>query len=175
LAFTKKEKEQILAQYQGWLSHSQAVFVVNYAKMNQKEIDAFRAKVRETGGQVHVVKNTLMNIALEQAGMHGKKWDGNNLFGFATDVPALAKVFMDLTKNTEQFKVTGGYLGKAVITTAQVKSLSELPPLPVVRAKLLGLFNTPASQLVRTLAEPGRQIASVLKSYSEQGQEPVAA
>jgi len=49
----------------------------------------------------------------------------------------------------------------------EVKSLADMPPLPVQRAKLLGMINTPASQLVRTLAEPSRRMAYVIKSYSE--------
>ena len=36
----------------------------------------------------------------------------------------------------------------------QVKSLAELPPLPVMRAQLLGVIQAPATQLVRTLANP---------------------
>jgi large subunit ribosomal protein L10 len=49
-----------------------------------------------------------------------------------------------------------------------VKALAELPSLPVMRAKMLGVINAPASQLVRTLAEPARQMAYVIKAYSEQ-------
>jgi large subunit ribosomal protein L10 len=48
-----------------------------------------------------------------------------------------------------------------------VKSLSELPPLPVVRAQLLGTLQAPASKLVRTIAEPARSLAAVFKAYSE--------
>ena len=48
-------------------------------------------------------------------------------------------------------------LGKQPSTAAQVKALAELPPLPVMRAKLLGTMLAPASQLVRTLAEPARR------------------
>jgi large subunit ribosomal protein L10 len=48
-----------------------------------------------------------------------------------------------------------------------VKALAELPPLPVVRAQLLGTILAPASKLVRTLAEPARQVAAVLKAYAD--------
>jgi len=42
-----------------------------------------------------------------------------------------------------------------------------LPSLPVMRATLLGTISAPASKLVRTLAEPARSLASVVKAYSE--------
>jgi large subunit ribosomal protein L10 len=66
-------------------------------------------------------------------------------------------------------------LGKQSIGTDQVKALADLPPLPVLQAKLLGTLLAPASRLVRTLAEPGRSIASVLKAYSDSQSTPVEA
>ena len=70
----------------------------------------------------------------------------------------------------------GGFLGKQFITPVEVKSLADLPPLPVMRARLLGTLLAPASKLVRTLAEPARSLAGVFKAYSEKDQEaaPVA-
>jgi len=176
LAFTKEEKSKMVAQYGDWLSRSQAVFLVEYRGMRMKDIDALRAKARDSGAEMHVVKNTLFNLALTQAGMSlpETQMDGTTVAGFAfNDPPALAKLLNDAVKNTEMFKVKGGMLGKQSIGTAQVKALADLPPLPVIQAKLLGTLLAPASRLVRTLAEPGRSIASVLRAYSES--QPAAA
>ena len=49
----------------------------------------------------------------------------------------------------------------------EVKVLAELPPLPVMRAKLLGLLNTPAQKLVATINEPGTRVARVVKAYAD--------
>ena len=49
----------------------------------------------------------------------------------------------------------------------EVKSLAELPPLPVMRAQLLGVLSAPAGKLVRTLAEPARGLASVLQAFAD--------
>ncbi|HVP21027.1 MAG TPA: 50S ribosomal protein L10 [Anaerolineaceae bacterium] len=169
MAFTKQHKAQLLKQYNKWLKQSQAVFVLQYTKMNMKEVDTLRGKVRDAGGELHVVKNTLMELALENSGIESKTLVGTCLFGFAiNDIPALAKVFGDVTKNSEIFKLKGGYLSGHPITPENVKALADMPPLPVLRSRLLGLLNTPASQLVRTLAEPARQVAYLLKAYSEQ-------
>jgi len=168
LAFTKEEKSKMVTQYGDWLSRSEAVFLVEYKGMRMKDIDILRAKARESGAEMHVVKNTLFNLALTQAGMTlpEKLMDGTTVAGFAfSDPPALAKLLNDAMKNTEMFKVKGGMLGRQAIGSAQVKSLADLPPLPVIQAKLLGTLLAPASRLVRTLAEPGRSIASVLKAY----------
>jgi large subunit ribosomal protein L10 len=79
----------------------------------------------------------------------------------------VAKTMTDFARTVDVLKVKGGYLDNRPITAAGVKSLADLPPLPVVRAQLLGTLLAPASKLVRTLAEPGRQVAAVIKAYSE--------
>jgi large subunit ribosomal protein L10 len=169
LAFTKKEKGDMTAQYEKWLNESQAVFVLTYVRMNMKEIDAFRNKVRESSSEVHLVKNTLFMRALESQGF-GKAefFEGTSLVGFAfNDAAALAKTFTEATKGSETVKVKGGYLGKELISDKQIKALADLPPLPVMRATLLGTISAPATKLVRTLAEPARSLAAVIKAYSD--------
>src|SRR5512138_710193 len=109
-----------------------------------------------------------MGLALKNAGIESKTLVGTSLFGFALhDVPAMAKVLGDATKNSEIFKLRGGYLSGAPITPETVKALADMPPLPVLRARLLGMLNTPATRLARTLAEPARQMAYVMKAYAE--------
>jgi large subunit ribosomal protein L10 len=169
LAFTKKEKGEMSAQYEKWLEKSEAVFVLTYTKMNMKEIDAFRAKVRDTGSEVHMVKNTLFSRSLTAQGFPASPFlETTSLVGFAfSDVPGLAKVFSEATKGSDHIKIKGGYIGKELLTEKQVKSLADLPTMPVMRAILLGTISAPASKLVRTLNEPARSMAAVVKAYSE--------
>jgi large subunit ribosomal protein L10 len=177
LAFTKQHKNKMVAQYVEWLRQSQGVFVLNYSKMTMKEIDTLRAKAREAGAELHVVKNTLMKLALDEVGIQDKAvFDGASLVGFAfSDAPALAKVLSDATAKSEIFAIKGGYLGNQPLSPAQVKALADLPPLPVMRAMLLGTISAPATKLVRTIAEPARGLAAVIKAYSEKGAAPAAA
>ena len=81
----------------------------------------------------------------------------------------------DFAKESNFVKIKGGYLEKQVMTAQGVTALADLPPLPVMRATLLGTILAPASQLVRTLAEPGRQVAAVLKAYADREAAPEAA
>lgn len=176
MAFTKEEKNKIIAQYEDWLSRSQAVFMVQYSKMSMKEIDALRAKAREVGSEMHVVKNTLFGLALDKFGIKADDYlEQTTLVGFAfDDAPSLAKVVTDLTKS-DLFSVKGGFLGKHTIGADKVKALADMPPLPVVRAQLLGVLSAPASKLVRTINEPARGLAAVVKAYSEKDAAPAAA
>jgi len=177
LAKSKVQKEAMMAEYAEWLGKSQAVVLVEYTGVKMKDLDAIRARARESGGEFHIVKNTLAKLVLEKAGYkvpvdYAEK---STAIGFAfKDAAGFAKALMEVTKGMEAVKIKGGFLGVDTLNAAQVKSLANLPPLPVMRAQLLGVLQAPASKLVRTLAEPGRQLAYVVKGYSEKAA-PAAA
>jgi large subunit ribosomal protein L10 len=170
LAISKKRKNELIDQYDQWLNNSRAMILAEYTGLGMKDIDALRAKIREVGGEFHIVKNTLGLRAFEQAGLDIPKsfFAGSTAIVFAfEDAPATAKAVMEFIRTTELLKVKGGFLGRTSIDANAVKSLADMPPLPVLRAQLLGTLLAPASKLARTLAEPGRQIAAVMKAYSE--------
>jgi large subunit ribosomal protein L10 len=170
LAKSKQQKEAMLAEYVEWLGKSKAVVLVEYAGVTMKQLDTIRAKLREVGGEFHIVKNTLAKLALEKAGYNVPNTyaEKSTAVGFAfTDAAAFTKALTDVTKGMESVKIKGGFMDAVVLTPAQVKVVSELPPLPVLRAQLLGVLQAPASKLVRTLAEPGRSLAFVVKAHSE--------
>jgi large subunit ribosomal protein L10 len=176
LAVSKERKQEIATSYQEWLGNSQAVFLAEYIGLSVKDMDALRAKVREVGGEFHVIKNTLAKIAFEESGYEVPEdlFQGSTAAGFAfEDAPALAKALADFSKSVEFLKFKGGYLHKDMVSVEDIIALAALPPLPVVQAQLLSTIMAPASQLVRVLAEPARQIASVLSAYADT--EPSAA
>lgn len=170
MAITKERKNELITHYSDWVKRSKALVLTQYVGLTMKEIDALRAKVRENGGEFHIIKNTLAKLAFEQAGLPVQKeqFEGSTAVVFAfTDAPATVKTVTEFVKSSDFLKIKGGYLEKQALTPEGVKALADLPPLPVVRAQLLGLLLSPASKLVRTLAEPGRMIAAVIKAHAE--------
>ncbi|MCX6078000.1 MAG: 50S ribosomal protein L10 [Chloroflexi bacterium] len=170
MALSRQKKEKVLAQYQKWVDDSQSVVLVEYTGIKMADLDIIRAKLRDTGGEFHIIKNTFARKILEANGMSVP--DGylekSTAMAFAfKDAAATTKALTDATVKMEAIKVKGGFLGKQSLSTVQVKALAELPPLPVVRAMLLGTLQAPASKLVRTLAEPARSLAYVIRAYSE--------
>lgn len=170
MAITKERKNELITRYSEWVKRSKALVLTQYVGLTMKDIDALRAKVRENGGEFHIIKNTLAKLAFEQAGLSVEKerFEGSTAIVFAfTDAPATVKTVTDFAKSSEFLKIKGGFLEKQALTPDGVKALAELPPLPVVRSQLLGTLLAPASKLVRTLAEPGRMIAAVIKAHAE--------
>lgn len=181
MAYTKERKKEFIAQYVEWIDASRAMVIANYKGLTMKDIDGLRSKVREVGGEFHIVKNTLVKLAFEQTelSMPEGLLEGTTAIGFAFEAaPDLAKAMSEFAKSSDFLVVKGGYLGKESVSPADITALAELPPLPVMRAQLLGTILAPASKLVRTLAEPGRSLAAVIQAYADKDnaeQAPAAA
>lgn len=170
MALTKERKQAIVAQYEEWLSKSEAVFLTEYTGLDMPSFDDLRKRVREAGGEYHVIKNTLGKLAFKSAGLDipGGVLLGSTAIGVAfSDGPGVAKAIADFAKEKEALKVKAGFFAGQSLTGEEILRLATLPPMPVVRAQLMAMINTPATQLVRLLSEPGRRMAQVLKAYAE--------
>jgi len=175
LAITKKRRAELVQEYSNLLKKSEALIIASYSGVSVKGIEALRGKVRESSGEFHVVKNTLTALALKQAGLPvpDEMLAGSSAVGFAfSDVPGVAKAITDFAKDSEFVKVKGAVMGAKVLNTKQVEALASLPPLPVVRAQLLGLLNTPATRLTGTIASGVRQVVNVVKAYADKEAAP---
>jgi len=171
LALSKQRKQEVLAQYKDWMSKSQAVILVEYTGATMKDMETIRANIREVGGEFHVVKNTLVKLALEANDLPIPEGylENSTAIGFAfEDIASTAKALAASAKDVESLKFKGGYMGSELLSPEQIKTLSKLPSLRVLQAQLLGVLQAPAGKLVRTVAEPARGLASVLKAYSEE-------
>lgn len=177
MAISKEQKKELVEQYQDWLQTGKAVFLAEYIGMDMGHMDELRGKIREAGGEFHVIKNTLAKIAFQEEGypIDEQMFIGTTAIAVAfKDAPSLAKAMTEFSKDVEFLKLKGGFLDSQPIASEQITALAELPPLPVMRAQLLGTLMAPATKLARVLAEPARQLASVIRAYSEQEESPAA-
>jgi large subunit ribosomal protein L10 len=177
LAISRKRKKDLVAQYADWANRSQAMVVTQYTGLTMKDVDTLRARIRDVGGEFHIVKNTLGDVAFKEAGLEMPPGllEGSTAVIFAfRDAAETVKIVTEYAQRSEFVKIKGGVLDRRSISTEDVKSLAELPPLPVMRAQLLGMLSAPASKLVRTLAEPGRGLAAALQAYVDKQSAPAA-
>jgi large subunit ribosomal protein L10 len=172
VALSKEKKQELVAQYESWIMDSRAIYLAEYFGLDMPAIDELRAKVREAGGEFHIMKNRLGKLAFKAAGVDipEEYLTGSTAVGIAfEDAPGVAKALAEFAEDAEIVKIKVGFLAGEHMDHTAVMKLAMLPPLPVVRSQLLALLNTPATQLTRLLAEPGRQLAQVLKAHADQG------
>ncbi len=170
MAISKQQKEELVEQYKKWLKESDGLILTHYHGLSVKAIGDLRRDIRESGGEFHIIKNTLAKLAFEESGREWKEnvFIGPTALGISYQNPTgLAKAIKDFSKKFGTIEIKSGYLAERLMTVEEIVALAELPSMEAMRAKLLSTILAPASQIVRTLAEPGRQVAAVIKSYSE--------
>ena len=82
---------------------------------------------------------------------------GPTLIAYSSDPVAAAKVAVAFAKDNDKLVILGGAMGKTALNADGVKSLATMPSLDELRAKLLGLFQAPATKLAQLTDGPGRQ------------------
>ena len=135
-----------------------------------------RKRLLKAGAEMHVVKNSLFRVAAKEAGLSdlGPSLDGQlAVVTGKRDISTAAKVVKTFGSELDRLKVQFGYLNNQRLEQAEIMMLADLPSMEVLRAKLLGLFSAPASQLVRLLNTPASQLARVLQARADKPVEAV--
>ena len=177
MALTRKRKEEMLEGYRTLVGKSRGYVLTSFSGLSVKQLEALRRRVREAGGEFHVVKNSLIRLAFQQAGLPLPETagEGTTAIGFgAEDLPALVKAVVEAARESEGLKLKGGVLEGVLYSAAQVQRLADLPALPVVRARLLAVVQAPAGRVAGSLAGSIRQLVRVIQARSEQEVAPAA-
>jgi len=172
LPITRAKKEELIAEYTEKFTRSQAVYMTDYRGLTVSEMADLRRRLRENGGNVEytVAKNTLLSIALKQAGLPTPEdlLEGPTAVAFVYDDPvAPAKALTSFASSNEKFSIRGGLLGNNILDSNAIADIAKLPSREVILANLLGSVQGPASSLVNTIMAPLREIAFILAQRGE--------
>lgn len=170
MAITKEKKSELVANYKELVEESRAIILTSYSGVTVKELEEVRRKIRELGGEFHIVKNTLFALVMNEAGISlpEETFVGTTAIGFAMEeIPGVAKAIVDLAREVETVRIKGGLLEQEIYNASQIEMLADLPPLPVVRSQLLSMLQAPASRVAMSLAGSVRQLLNVTKAYAD--------
>jgi len=174
----RPEKASIVSDLSEKLKGSPFLLVTDYQRMKVDQFGELRNRLAPAGAEVRVVKNSFLKRAMADSGMPdvGDKLTGQTAIVMGeNDVAPVAKI---LKSFAAEFKIAAlkiGVVDKAVLSTSDVEALAELPAREILLAQLLGLFQAPATQLVRVLNEPASAFARLLKAKGDKGGEAPAA
>jgi large subunit ribosomal protein L10 len=174
----RSEKKNLTKEYIGRLNASPFFIVVDYKGLTVGQFTELRKRLAKNGAEVHVVKNSVFKIAAKETGLVDLGGALGGQLAVATgqrDISAAAKVLKKFQSEFEKPKVRFGYLGDQRLEVAQLSVLADLPSLEVLRGRLLGTLQAPASQFVRLLSTPATQLARVLQARAEQQQQEAPA
>jgi large subunit ribosomal protein L10 len=117
LPISRERKEELVAQYVELLNKSNGFAVIASAGMDVQKVQELRKKIYEAGGTYVVTKNTLLRIALEQAGwsVPTAALEGPTAVAIAEDnFPGVAKAVLEYVKegeNATKMQIKGGVMG----------------------------------------------------------------
>ena len=168
----RAEKQFITSEYVTRLNVSPFFIVIDYKGLTVGQFTELRKRLKRAGSEVHVVKNSIFRIAAKEAGVPDLPGVLAGQMAVVTgqrDISAAAKAVKTFQSEFDKPKLKFGYLNNQRLETADLVALADLPSIEVLRGKLLGLLQAPASQLVRLLNTPASQLARVLQARVDKG------
>ena len=131
------------------------MLVTDYRGLTVSEITALRRKLRETGTEYKVAKNTLLTLAAgDRATDEFKKLlEGPTAIAFikGDNQVAVAKAMVDFVKDHKAMSIRGALVEGQVLDVEQVTALSKIPSKEILISQMLGSIQAPISGLVGTL------------------------
>jgi len=169
----RAEKKFLTSEYVARLNASPFFIVVGYTGLKVAHLSELRKRLAQAGAEVHVVKNSVFSVAAKEAGIGELNGSMAGQLAVVTgkkDISAAAKAVKNFAAEFDKLKLKFGYLNNQRLEEASIVALADLPSIDVLRAKLLGLFNAPATKLATLINTPAVQLAQVIKAKSEKAE-----
>ncbi len=172
----RPEKKYLIREVNQHLDKSDYGFVTDFSRVNVEETAHLRAALAKSGAEFHVVKNTLLRVAMQERNMPDLSAVLEGPTALVTggkEVSEVAKTLIQFAKTKDKGSVKGGFMSGRLMSASEVEVLSKLPSLDVMRAQLLALFNAPAQQCAAVLNAVPAGFLNVLQARVRE-QEAVA-
>jgi len=171
---TIENKQAIVDELKQSLSQSQLALVINYQGLTVAEITDLRRRLRPTGTDCKVTKNTLMGIAIDGQ----DNWQpmtellkGSSAFLLVKeDLSGAIKAYQDFQRVSKKTELRGGVMEGRLLKEADVKALGDLPSKEQLIAQIAGAINALATKIAVGINEVPASLGRSLKAVSEKEQ-----
>jgi len=167
----REKKVQIVSNLADDLSRSTIIIATNYQGLLAKQMAELRNALAKAGVEYHVVKNTLVYRAADQADKPQLRdiIEGPVALAFGyDDIVNTAKALNQYIKSAAlSLQIRGGLLGDRILLPEEVVSLANLPPREVLISKLIGQLQAPVGTLHNILSFPLQGLLNVLQNRAQ--------
>ena len=165
-------KQELVSELHQTISEANLVVITKQSGLTVAEVSDLRHKMRAAGASFKVAKNRLAQLALKGTKHEGldSLLKGPTAIAYSADPVAAAKVAVTFANSNEKLTIIGGSMGTNIIDAAGVKALATLPSLDELRAKLVGMLQTPATRVATVVQAPAGQLARVFGAYAKKGE-----
>jgi large subunit ribosomal protein L10 len=171
MPLTRNDKQALVEGYGKSIALAPHAFLLSYKGITVPQVTDLRNKVRATGGEYVVVKNTLALRAINSTALAELKehFVGPTAVVYSGGDPvALAKALTDFAKDNPNIQFKAGMVEGRAVAAEQIKEIAQLPSREQLIAKLLFLLQSPIVRLARVLAAVPQSFVSVLDQVRAQ-------
>lgn len=161
----RSEKTFVVDNLAAAIRDAKSVSVIDYQGLSTPELETLRQAIRQAGGKMTVVKNTLLARALGK--MAPTLAQGPTAVVLAEDdeVAPLQKVAKVIAEK-EKPKLKFGIFYGEILDTEKLTALSKLPSKNVLLGRLLGSLAGPMYGLVTTLNSNLEMLVYILRRFT---------
>lgn len=169
---SKEKKAEAIDKLKEAIASCSVAIFTDYRGLSASEANTLRNKLRASGIEYRVVKNTLARFAVERAGRDDLVgfFEGPVAIAFGygeiTDPARALSDYIDATKATLSIK--GGFFGDSLLSAEDVEALAKVPSREVLIAMVVGGLQSPITALVNCLAAPIRGVMFGLQARIQQ-------
>jgi large subunit ribosomal protein L10 len=169
---TREEKSRVIEDLTAQLADSNVVYLADISSLNAEATSNLRRACFKAGIQLSVVKNTLLEKAMEASvndyGDLPSVLKGNTSIMISENGNAPAKIIKEFRKKSNKPLLKGAYIYQAVfVGDNQLDALVSLKSKEEVIGEIIGLLQSPAKNVVSALKSGGGKIAGIVKTLSE--------
>ncbi len=174
MALGLEQKQEIVAEVNEAASNALSAVLADYRGLTVSEMTEMRAKARESGVYLRVIRNTLAKRAVA-----GTEYEcltdafvGPTLVAFSTEDPgSAARLLKDCAKEHEALEVKALSIGGQLLGADALERVAKLPTRDEALAMLMATLQAPVVKLARTLNEVPGQVVRVMAAVRDQKQE----
>lgn len=173
MALRFEDKQALVAEVHAVAAKAQSVVAAEYRGLTVAKLTDLRAKARNSGVYLRVVKNTLARkaVAGTQFECVGSSLKGPLVLAFSQDDPgAAARLVKAFAKDNDKLVPTLVSLGGALLQAKDLDRVASLPTRDQALSMLAGTLIAPISKLVRTLAEPHAMLVRTVGAVKDKKQ-----
>lgn len=160
-----EQKKAVVAEVAEVASTAYSAIAAEYRGLSVGEMTELRAKAREAGVYVRVIKNSLARRAVENTDFDCMKDEltGPLVIAFSQEDPgAAARVIKDFAKDHSKLVVKVVSIGGKLLAVSDLEALSKMPTYEQAVSMLMAVMKAPVEKLTRTINEvPGKLVRTV--------------
>lgn len=170
MSLTREQKQTVVAEVAEIASKAYSAVAAEYRGIKVDALTQLRAKAREQGVYLRVVKNTLAKIALEGTEFECMRdqLTGPLMLAFSQEDPGAAARLIDEFKKENDLLIPRIVsIGGQVLDVSELKRLASLPTREQALSQLMAVMKAPLDKLARTLNEVPGKLVRTLSAVNE--------